>query len=47
MQFKIANLKEDYKILLQTKKDSLEYLQNEQYQNDEIRKRLIDSINKD
>lgn len=47
LNFKIANLKEDYKILLQTKKDSLEYLQNEQYQNDEIRKRLIDSINKD
>ncbi len=47
LNFKIADLKEDYKILLQAKKDSMEYLDNKEYQNDEIRLRLIDSINKD
>lgn len=47
LNFKIADLKEDYKILLQVKKDSMEYLENSKYQDDEIRKRLIDSINKD
>ena len=44
MTFKIANLKNDYKILIQTKKDSYEYLNDEKYDNEEIKKRLIESI---
>lgn len=44
MSFKIANLKSDYKILVQAKKDSLEYLKNKDYDNDSIKMRLISSI---
>lgn len=44
MTFKIANLKNDYKILIQTKKDSYEYLSNDKYDNELIKKRLIESI---
>ncbi len=40
MTFKIADIKEDYKILLQTKKDSLEFLTN----SDESLKKLKDEI---
>ncbi len=42
MTFKIANLKEDYKILLQAKNDSLEFLKNEVYTLDN--KKIIDEI---
>lgn len=45
MTFKIANLKQDYKILIQAKKDSQEYLLDTSYDEDELKKTLIDSIN--
>ena len=38
MEFKIANLQDDYKILLQAKDDSLEYLENTDYDEDLIKK---------
>lgn len=44
MTFKIANIKNDYKILLQAKKDSKEYLLNKDSDNDELKLRLISSI---
>lgn len=44
MSFKIANLKKDYKILIQAKKDSYDYLIDTKYDNEEIKKRLIESI---
>ncbi len=44
MSFKIASIKDDYKILLQAKKDSKEYLLNKNTDNDELKKRLISSI---
>ena len=44
MSFKIANLKSDYQILLQAQKDSLEYLETEQYINNSYYKELIQSI---
>ncbi|MBR1718686.1 MAG: ATP-dependent DNA helicase RecG [Bacilli bacterium] len=44
MTFKIANIRSDYKILLQAKKDSKEYLLNEEYDNDDLKKELISSI---
>ena len=47
MIFKIANLRSDYKILVQAKKDSLEYLKNTDYDKDEIKKRLINDIKND
>ena len=46
MTFKIASIKNDYKILLQAKKDSKEYLENKDTDNDELKKLLIDSITK-
>ncbi len=45
MEFKIANLRDDYKILLQAKKDSNEYLKNKETDNDFLKKELITSIN--
>ena len=45
MSFKIASIRSDYKILLQTKKDSLEYLNNKDTDNDNLKKLLIESIN--
>ena len=45
MNFKIASVRVDYKILLQAKKDSLEYLLDEETNNDKLKKLLIDSIN--
>lgn len=42
MEFKIANLKNDYKILLQAKKDSEEYLKENE--NDELKEKLISMI---
>ena len=44
MSFKIANIKSDYKILLQAKKDSKEYLLNEEADNDPLKIKLIESI---
>ena len=44
MAFKIASIKNDYKILLQAKKDSKEYLENKDTDKEELKKLLIDSI---
>lgn len=46
MAFKIANVKEDYKILLQAKKDSKEYLLDKNADNDLLKIYLNQSINK-
>ena len=45
MTFKIANLKSDYKILVQAKKDSQEYLENAIYDKEDVKKRLITLVN--
>ena len=47
MTFKMANLRMDYKILVQAKTDSKEYLENHDYDKDELKNRLIDSIKSD
>ncbi len=47
MAFKIANVRNDYKILLQAKKDSKEYLLNKETDGDELKQILIDSITKE
>ena len=44
MAFKIASIKSDYKILLQAKKDSKEYLLNKETDSDELKSKLINSI---
>jgi len=44
MSFRIASIKNDYKILLQAKKDSKEYLLNKDSDDDELKRRLIASI---
>ena len=44
MTFKIANIRNDYKILLQAKKDSKEYLLDKETDNDELKKKLIETI---
>ena len=44
MSFKIASIKNDYKILLQAKKDSKEYLLNKDTDKDELKIKLINSI---
>ncbi|MBE6156129.1 MAG: ATP-dependent DNA helicase RecG [Firmicutes bacterium] len=44
MPFKIANLKDDYQILLQAKLDSSEYIEKELYLNNSYYKNLIDNI---
>ena len=44
MTFKIASIKSDYKILLQAKKDSKEYLLNKETDDDLLKKVLISSI---
>lgn len=46
MSFKIANIRSDYKILLQAKKDSKEYLLNKETDNDPLKIKLIESITK-
>jgi len=46
MSFKIASIKSDYKILLQVKKDSKEYLLNKERDNDSLKIKLIESITK-
>jgi len=45
MAFKIASVRSDYKILLQAKKDSLEYLQDKSSDKEPLKKILIESIN--
>lgn len=45
MIFKIASIKQDYKILMQAKKDSLEYLEDKNSNKEELKIALIDSIN--
>ena len=47
MTFKIANIRNDYKILLQAKKDSKEYLLDKDTDDDELKKMLIASIAED
>ena len=44
MNFKIADIRSDYKILLQAKKDSKEYLLNKAFDNDPLKVKLIESI---
>lgn len=44
MAFKIANIRNDYKILLQAKKDSKEYLDDDKKDQEELKQNLIDSI---
>jgi ATP-dependent DNA helicase RecG len=44
MTFKIASIKNDYKVLLQAKKDSKEYLLNKDTDDDELKKILISSV---
>ena len=46
MAFKIANVRSDYKILLQAKKDSHEYLVNKENNEDKLKIRLLNTINK-
>ena len=46
MSFKIANIRQDYKILLQAKKDSKEYLLDKESDSDELKQILINSISK-
>ena len=46
MAFKIASIKSDYKILLQAKKDSKEYLLDKETDSDELKLKLINSITK-
>ena len=46
MAFKIANVRSDYKILLQAKKDSHEYLLNKDNNSDKLKIRLLNTINK-
>lgn len=46
MTFKIASIKNDYKILLQAKKDSKEYLENKDTDSDNLKQELIQSITK-
>jgi ATP-dependent DNA helicase RecG len=45
MEFKIANLRNDYKILLQAKKDSEEYLKKKTKEEEELKQKLISAIN--
>ncbi len=44
MSFKIANLRSDYKILVQAKKDSMDYLKDQDSNNDILKQKLINSI---
>ncbi len=47
MTFKMANLRSDYKILVQAKVDSQDYLNDEKTDKDKLKKRLIESITSD
>lgn len=44
MSFKIASLKNDYKILLQAKKDSMEFIKSKEYLNYDVYKAFIESV---
>lgn len=44
MSFKIANLRSDYRILVQAKKDSMDYLKDQDSNNDILKQQLIASI---
>ncbi len=44
MTFKIANIKDDYKILLQAKKDSLEFIENDSKENEKIKEMILSDI---
>ncbi len=44
MTFKMADLRQDYKILMQAKKDSLDYLLDDSNQKESVKLRLIESI---
>ena len=46
MTFKIASIKNDYKILLQAKKDSQEYLLSKDTDGESLKNKLIESITK-
>ena len=46
MTFKIASIKNDYKILLQARRDSKEYLENPDTDKDKLKQELIKSITK-
>ena len=45
MAFKIANVRQDYKILVQARDDSREYLLDSSFDNDPLKKTLMQSIN--
>ncbi len=45
MSFKIANLRQDFKILIQAKKDSFDYLVDTSTDKDSLKKVLIESMN--
>ena len=47
MSFKMANLRSDYKILIQAKVDSQDYLNDENNKKDELYKKLVNSIESD
>ena len=44
MSFRIASIKNDYKILLQAKKDSKEYLLDKNTDGEELKSKLISAI---
>ena len=44
MTFKIANIKDDYKILLQAKKDSLEFIENDSKDYKQIKEMILNDI---
>jgi len=44
MTFKIANIKEDYKILLQAKKDSMEFLTSDKKEDIKLKELIISDI---
>ena len=44
MTFKIANVKEDYRILLQAKEDSLKFLESENEEDKELKNEIISTI---
>ena len=44
MTFKIADVKEDYKILLQAKKDSLKFLKSTKEEDIKLRYQIISNI---
>lgn len=46
MTFKIANIKDDYKILLQAKKDSLEFIENDNKDYDKLKELILNDITK-